>query len=166
MLHPTHPIPSPSIPSHPSAPLLCPTPRPFPCGAATRRQIDDTGLWRKIDGRPARSAPTMGSGGGRRDAAMAVRTPRLPVPHSPALQGGDGTFCFSGHRGRPPPAHGDGDGDSSCPHAGAEEDFGGRGRRAQRGGLSNNTACPLFIAFNNKAVAIATGLINAPYLHN
>lgn len=113
MLHPTHPIPS-----HPSAPLLCPTPRPFPCGAATRRQIDDTGLWRKIDGRPARSAPTMGSGGGRRDAAMAVRTPRLPVPHSPALQGGDGTFCFSGHRGRPPPAHGDGDGDSSCPHAG------------------------------------------------
>lgn len=29
-----------------------------------------------------------------------------------------------------------------------------------------DTACPLFTAFNNKAVAIATGLINASHLHN
>lgn len=72
-----------------------------------------------------------------------------------------GWWAAGGHPG-PPEESG------SCPHTGAVGDLGrtGKGGRAERRGLSMDTACPLFTAFNNKAVAIATGLINASHLHN
>lgn len=121
--------------------------------------------------RGQRQQRVFGEAGGTRPRGRGA--PRLARPPAPlALRRGDVSFGFSvaaaGDRHLPT---GTGMGTGTAAQQLPSRRGGGRlweagGRRAQRGGLSSNTACPLFTAFNNKAVAIATGLINAPDLHN
>lgn len=136
-----HPHPCP-CPCPICAPPLSPTPvpGPFPCGAATRRQIDDTGPLRKIYGRPARSAPTKGFSGRPAGRGHGGEEPLgSPVPLRPSLcTEGMSRLAFQ----RPPRATatcprgqgwGQGRRRSSCPRAGAEEDFGRPGEEEHRG---------------------------------
>lgn len=135
------PIPGCSLPSlehpqpGPSASLLpphCPAPPSHP-------QIHGAGGLRGAD---PRVSPHNGPGG------EAVE-PRLAHPGR----------CGAGPA--PPPARRDAGCGRQLPRTGRRA-LGGAGEgTAPTGGLSMDTACPLFTAFNNKAVAIATGLINA-----
>lgn len=170
---PSHPNPHPLAHLRPSCPLHCPQ-HPHPIltqppagrlmtwggGEPTCKVSPDNGVWGRLDGRGHRGE----------------EPPRSPVPPAEVISSPAFHAASAGH---PPPARRDEDarwrvgtpapGRSAAAALapGRRATLGtGKGGRAQRGGLSMDTACPLFTAFNNKAVAIATGLINASDLHN
>lgn len=139
------PIPNPAHLRPPARPIVPSTPRLMTGAVVAGRPSGvspDNGFWGRLEPRspPARPPP-----------------PQRRLQATRHLPAGTGTVGGGWQPGR---------GESgSCPCAGARGDL-GKGGRAGRGGLSTDTVCPLFTAFNNKAVAIATGLINASHLHN
>lgn len=142
---PAFPIPIPST-SVSSCPPHCPQ----------HPQTDDRERWwwDDLPGQPRQWV--LGAVGGQEPPSSPTPSAEAISSHSPpACRDRDSRWRVAARAGER----------GSCPCTGTQSDL-VKGGRAGRGGLSMDTACPLFTAFNNKAVAIATGLINASHLHN
>lgn len=154
---PWHICVPPAHPIVPSTPDLSPDSRLMTRGSGaepTPEVRPDNGVWGRLEGRGCRGEE---------------EPPSSPIPSVEVTSRLAFQAAPTGHS---PPARGDKDARpgsriAAAPAPGPRATAGGWGRGEEHGGEDYPwpQPVPFFTAFNNKAVAIATGLINASDLH-